>query len=439
MSVFTKIAVQMCVRVNVWPGRAAQAGGAGRVVPRPSRTRCAGRGSADRMGFQPGSLPASAGFMVSLHQQSAQRAGRETQGFLLVRGVLCCCPQPSSTMWTLDSDYSVDWLASDEDNCGSPKRLSPRCVQKMPIPPPPSTTTPLSESPTRCFCSGATQRWRKRSDCWDCKDEDVGFPAALQTPAVSPLSVELKHHSRRKRTHGAGLDRIPGQPQADAANELFLHKCMELQCYIQPLSSILRGLRSGRYSERLSSFQESVAMDRIQRIMGILQNPNMGGRFLSIMLKIEEMLQSWFPHIKPHRPQCEDGNPAKKQKHHCSASPSPSSSNIKPAASCSFTHLKWLHTSPVCSMKIPASTLSQPAASTRCSQEVTQDNAVSSSTDSHTETLHRLSTNCLSQRPLPFQISSPCLKGLLQAKDSIIAPRTVRDRAWLSWLPAEDT
>lgn len=26
----------------------------------------------------------------------------------------------------------------------------------------------------------------------------------------------------------------------------------------------------------LSSFQESVAMDRIQRIMGVLQNPNMG-------------------------------------------------------------------------------------------------------------------------------------------------------------------
>ncbi|KAG7242770.1 hypothetical protein INR49_020145 [Caranx melampygus] len=52
--------------------------------------------------------------------------------------------------------------------------------------------------------------------------------------------------------------------------------CMELQCYIHPLSSILRGLKSGRYSERLSSFQESVAMDRIQRILGVLQNPHMG-------------------------------------------------------------------------------------------------------------------------------------------------------------------
>ncbi|CAF98330.1 unnamed protein product, partial [Tetraodon nigroviridis] len=78
----------------------------------------------------------------------------------------------------------------------------------------------------------------------------------------------------------------------------FHFQCMELQCYIHPLSSILNGLRSGRYRERLSSFQESVAMDRIQRIMGVLQNPCLGEKYVSIILKMEEMLKSWFPNVK---------------------------------------------------------------------------------------------------------------------------------------------
>ncbi|XP_035538406.1 circadian-associated transcriptional repressor-like [Morone saxatilis] len=181
-------------------------------------------------------------------------------------------------------------------------------------------------------------------------------------------------------------------------------------------------------------------MDRIQRIMGVLQNPNMGGRFLSIILKIEEMLQSWFPNIKP----TDDGSPPKKQKHHSSASspppPPPSSllcsSDVEPAVAASYssTHLKWLHTSAVCSLKTPESTLSRPAAAAasplpaRCSQEATQDNAVSSSTDRRTG--HRLAA----EPRLPFKISSPCLERLLKAKDSIIAPRTMGDGGWLSEL-----
>lgn len=42
------------------------------------------------------------------------------------------------------------------------------------------------------------------------------------------------------------------------------------------------------------------------------------GRFLSILLKIEEMLHSWFPHVKTRLMQSDsdddDGSPAKKQK-----------------------------------------------------------------------------------------------------------------------------
>lgn len=43
------------------------------------------------------------------------------------------------------------------------------------------------------------------------------------------------------------------------------------------------------------------------------------GRFLSILLKIEEMLHSWFPHVRTRLMQSDDsddddGSPAKKQK-----------------------------------------------------------------------------------------------------------------------------
>lgn len=41
--------------------------------------------------------------------------------------------------------------------------------------------------------------------------------------------------------------------EISATNESYFHfQCMELQCYIHPLSSILNGLRSGRYRERKS-------------------------------------------------------------------------------------------------------------------------------------------------------------------------------------------
>ena len=36
-------------------------------------------------------------------------------------------------------------------------------------------------------------------------------------------------------------------------NSFFFSQCMALQCYIHPLSSILNGLRSGRYRERKSA------------------------------------------------------------------------------------------------------------------------------------------------------------------------------------------
>lgn len=78
---------------------------------------------------------------------------------------------------------------------------------------------------------------------------------------------------------------------------LFAQKCKELQGFIRPLTDLLNGLKMGRFDRGLSSFQQSVAMDRIQRIVGVLQKPQMGARYLGTLLRVEAMLKTWFPHI----------------------------------------------------------------------------------------------------------------------------------------------
>uniref|UniRef100_A0A8U7N6Q8 Uncharacterized protein n=1 Tax=Corvus moneduloides TaxID=1196302 RepID=A0A8U7N6Q8_CORMO len=75
--------------------------------------------------------------------------------------------------------------------------------------------------------------------------------------------------------------------------------CRELRGFIRPLAELLEGLRRGRYDRGLSSFQQSVAMDRLQRIIGVLQKPEMGARYLGTLLQVEAMLRLWFPHVAP--------------------------------------------------------------------------------------------------------------------------------------------
>ncbi|XP_053270105.1 circadian-associated transcriptional repressor [Pleuronectes platessa] len=239
-------------------------------------------------------------------------------------------------MSTSDSDYSIDWLASDEEDYDN--RSSPQDGAEQ--------VSPSSSSSS----SGEPPAAAAHSDSSDCKDGGSPSLSPLQgftsVSPQQPLPVESRG-SNRKRPHNASLNGLCEEPQEDTGEELFSLKCSQLQSYVPPLSSILRSLRSGRYSERLSTFQESVAVDRIQRILGVLQNPHMGGRFLSIVLKIEEMLQSWFPHIKSN-PQTDDSSSAKKQKHHhhsasplpppppppaAPAAPAPCSSDVEPTAS----------------------------------------------------------------------------------------------------------
>ncbi|KAK7898858.1 hypothetical protein WMY93_019711 [Mugilogobius chulae] len=75
----------------------------------------------------------------------------------------------------------------------------------------------------------------------------------------------------------------------------FAQKCADLQNFNRPLMELLHGLKSGRFDKGLTSFQQSVAIDRLQRILGILQKPHMGEKYLHHLLQIEVMLKLWFP------------------------------------------------------------------------------------------------------------------------------------------------
>ncbi|XP_029370223.1 circadian associated repressor of transcription a [Echeneis naucrates] len=77
----------------------------------------------------------------------------------------------------------------------------------------------------------------------------------------------------------------------------FAKKCADLHRFIHPLLELLHGLKTGRFDKGLTSFQQSVAVDRLQRILGIIQKPEMGEKYLRNLLQIEIMLKMWFPQV----------------------------------------------------------------------------------------------------------------------------------------------
>lgn len=250
---------------------------------------------------------------------------------------------------------------------------------------------------------------------------------ALSSPPPPPPPNAIHHHNALKRQHSS-------PPSTSQPEQLFARKCRELQCYIPPLSLILNGLRSGRYRERLSTFQESVAMDRIQRIMGVLRNPGLGDKYIHILLKMEVMLKSWFPQVKlleqPPTTQTEEPVPSKKAKLCSSATVGPFTStepasgpkqplsvtDLTPPAAYSASNLKWLHTSPICS---PTAERGQSARD----RDLTQDCAVSSSTDCPSETTTAAPRGPQPPPPPLGKINAPCLERLLRSTESIITQR----------------
>ncbi|XP_069870125.1 circadian-associated transcriptional repressor-like [Dipodomys merriami] len=151
---------------------------------------------------------------------------------------------------------------------------------------------------------------------------------------------------------------------------LFAQKCKELQGFIRPLTDLLNGLKMGRYERGLSSFQQSVAMDRIQRIVGVLQKPQMGERYLGTLLQVEGMLKTWFPHIavqksslRSSRHQFEKQHFPSHHRDSAASSPVPPVEKmgqtqlghfiLKPKQPWQVTewpamNLTWIHTTPIC-------------------------------------------------------------------------------------------
>ncbi|XP_026156606.1 circadian associated repressor of transcription a [Mastacembelus armatus] len=118
-----------------------------------------------------------------------------------------------------------------------------------------------------------------------------------------------------------------GSSSATPGDLVFAQKCADLHRFIHPLLELLHGLKTGRFDKGLTSFQQSVAIDRLQRILGVLRKPEMGEKYLHHLLQIEIMLKMWFPQVAfqsrhapnqtntpPHRRQNQLHMPVKKRK-----------------------------------------------------------------------------------------------------------------------------
>ncbi|XP_053742565.1 circadian-associated transcriptional repressor [Synchiropus splendidus] len=352
-------------------------------------------------------------------------------------------------MSATDSDNSIDWLASDNEDNESERELDFSRTDA-----PRSTGSPSHLGPPDSSCCRGSEV--KQGD-WgsDSQASSPGSPSSCVAAwgrDVMGLCEAAENMNEKKPQQALKRPRCLTEEcrerqllaSMSEKDRIFTRKCVELQCYIHPLSSILNGLRSGRYRERLSSFQESVAMDRIQRIMGVLRNPYMGEKYINIILKIEEMLKSWFPHVRlpDHSAvgRTEESLPAKKLKLSpmtSTAAVSPISdptagtkslrvTDLTPPGAYSANHLKWLHTSPICSATADQSQAGPLHALSPKDSDPTQDSAVSSSTDTKKDSVPR-------GPPPPGKINAPCLEKLLKSTESIITRRGVSGLTDSSW------
>ncbi|XP_059995043.1 circadian-associated transcriptional repressor isoform X1 [Lagenorhynchus albirostris] len=199
-----------------------------------------------------------------------------------------------------------------------------------------------------------------------------------QRPKVSSKQPTASHSEQRglaSSMSGSGVKRSRGGELETSLNIqgcttegdlLFAQKCKELRGFIPPLTDLLNGLKMGRFERGLSSFQQSVAMDRIQRIVGVLQKPQMGERYLGTLLQVEGMLKTWFPHIAAQKSSLHSQLTKHSSGHHsypAASSPALSVEKmdqtqlgqliLKPKQPWHLTewpamNLTWIHTTPIC-------------------------------------------------------------------------------------------
>ncbi|XP_063173016.1 circadian-associated transcriptional repressor [Candoia aspera] len=174
------------------------------------------------------------------------------------------------------------------------KPLSPLTSARLRPPGPGCRCSP--EVPGEAFCScpaspngslpGQRVSQKRAGGSGGCKCQSLPYPVTL-----SPRGA------KRQRKRERAAEETSHAPCWTEGDRVFAQKCWELQGFVRPLSELLERLKMGRFDRGLSSFQQSVAMDRIQRIIGVLQKPQMGERYLATLLQVEKMLKIWFPHI----------------------------------------------------------------------------------------------------------------------------------------------
>ncbi|XP_049980661.1 circadian-associated transcriptional repressor-like isoform X3 [Alexandromys fortis] len=175
-----------------------------------------------------------------------------------------------------------------------------------------SLSSSFSTSPVNSDFSFSSDNEREGKSSHGLRPEAVGQRGGAQP---SPGPIRCRHRprvsgnqrtashleqrgSRVKRSRDGELETsLHTQGCITEGDLLFAQKCKELQGFIRPLTDLLNGLKMGRFDRGLRSFQQSVAMDRIQRIVGVLRKPQMGERYLGTLLQVEGMLKTWFPHI----------------------------------------------------------------------------------------------------------------------------------------------
>lgn len=169
--------------------------------------------------------------------------------------------------------------------------------------------------------------------------------------------------------------------------------------------------------------------------------PSSRGRFLCTVQKIEGMLARWFPHVGPTASRLtHNGSLAKSRKVVFVFLLFCQNLNSRLSADSSFRLLatSWRSKTAGRLTRLLLFPLQRYRGSTSCSsspQEVTQVNAVSSSTDALGNRRRPLAPPPRPGLPgslPPSSFSSPCLERLLKAKGSLIVPLTEGEKGPLT-------
>lgn len=160
---------------------------------------------------------------------------------------------------------------------------------------------------TSSFLLSESEQTEDEADVFSEGEGDSGLRNSLSAKEQITLSGNYLHFpSRPDQLHSQSeqcsdttrCNDSASSPSASSATPgdlAFAQKCEDLHHFIHPLLELLHGLQTGRFDRGLTSFQQSVAMDRLQRILGVLQKPEMGEKYLQNLLQIEVLLKMWFP------------------------------------------------------------------------------------------------------------------------------------------------